>query len=282
MPRRKKKRFSRLIVALALIIALALFLFRERALDFAEYELWFDSLPASFDGYRIAHISDWHGNGESKRNAELYAQLYAREVDIIVVTGDLIDHESQIPGALEFMERLTMIAPVYYVTGNHEWAATNARELMRQLEDVGVIVVNNTYKMLEVNSVSIALVGVGDPNGPYDQKTPRELFEQLYAGEGECFALTLYHRNNRLEELADCGADLILSGHAHGGIIRLPFTDGLIDSDFNLLPGRTSGVYEAGGAVMVVSRGLSDPITVPRIMNPPHVPIITLRAGQSG
>ena len=102
--------------------------------------------------------------------------------------------------------------------------------------------------------------------------------ERLRAEQGDIFTVLLHHRNLPPEDYVSLGApELVLSGHAHGGIVRLPFTDGLIDASRRWFPSYTSGVYEKDGVKVLVSRGLGNSVSVPRFLNNPHIPVAVLR-----
>jgi len=91
--------------------------------------------------------------------------------------------------------------------------------------------------------------------------------------------IALYHRNNQLQMFSEFGVDLVLSGHAHGGMVRLPFTDGLIGGNYEWFPTYTSGLYTRGGTNMIVSRGVGNHFGWTRFLNNPEVVVIDLRAG---
>lgn len=139
--------------------------------------------------------------------------------------------------------------------------------------------VDDPAQLSMIPALARALSGIDDPNGPYDQKSPQELMEEIRAEQGDPYILLLAHRNEYVETYAACGADLILCGHVHGGIIRLPFTDGLIDNTRRrLFPSYTAGLYPLdSGGVLMVSRGLGNGTGVPRLFNRPHLPVIVLR-----
>ena len=104
-----------------------------------------------------------------------------------------------------------------------------------------------------------SLAGIDDPNGYADQKTPEELAAEVEAACPDAFWLLLAHRNNLFaERYSRLGADLVISGHGHGGIIRLPFTDGLISVERTLFPSYTAGFYEVESNDLFVSRGLGE------------------------
>lgn len=248
----------------------------------SEYELSFSALPASFDGYRIAQLSDIHGGGNfGERDERLLKPLRNAGVNIIVITGDLVDDEHPPESVRTLLSELREIAPVYYVTGNHEWAAGHIGELERIFADVGVTPLRNEYELLTIGVESIALAGVDDPNGWADRKMPGELKDEISAENGDIFTVLLAHRPDAIDEYRSMGYSLVLSGHIHGGVVRLPWLGGLISPTRDLFPEYSKGVYEAedGSAPMVVSAGLAKAAGFPRLFNPLDVPIITLRCG---
>ena len=180
--------------------------------------------------------------------------------------------------AAEIARGLSAIAPTYYVTGNHEWAIGEVPKLKEILAANGVTVLSNQFVTLERNGDAIVLAGIDDPNGYADQKTPEELAAEVYAAHGDPFWILLAHRNNRFaSQYSLLGADLVCSGHAHGGIIRLPFTDGLVSHDLDLFPSYTAGLYAENGSVLFVTRGLGNSGPSFRVFNRPEVAVVTLR-----
>ena len=272
--RRKSRTWAWLVILLLIIIAL---LFADSSVRIVtdEYEVSFDDLPGGFDGYRIVQVSDLHARRFGEGNRRLIEAVLTADPDIIAVTGDLIDSDDQGEAAREILGALAPIAPTYYVTGNHEWDSGGLDELWGILDECGVTELRNEYVLLEENGASIVLAGAEDPGGPRDMETPEELVSAIRRLEGEdSFIVMLNHRNDRLERYAALGVQLVLSGHAHGGLIRLPFTDGLIGPGRDLFPDYTAGIYTSGDTVMVVSRGFGGPA---RFLNNPEIAVTVLR-----
>ena len=149
------------------------------------------------------------------------------------------------------------------------------------LTKYGVTVLSNEYVVLEREDASIVLAGVDDPNGYADQKTPEELRAEITAQQPGLFTLLLAHRNDAFERYAAAGYDLVLSGHAHGGIVRLPFTDGLLSPARTFFPTWTAGVYRLGDSTLFVSRGLGNntvPISGFRLFNRPDLAVLELKS----
>ncbi len=280
-PRRPRRRGRRLILVLLLLAALALFfLWQQNGLKIQTVEISSPSLPAAFDGLRIVHLSDLHGKEFGADSETLLKEVAALQPDLIAITGDLIDQESQFDMLPALAEGLTAIAPTYYVTGNHEWAVKRINELKELLTACGVRVLTNGYEIWEKDGATLAIAGVDDPNGPADQKTGDVLRQEIDAD----YTILLSHRNT-VEEYAGWGYDLVLCGHGHGGIFRIPLLDrGVLGVNRELFPDYDAGLYSfEGGGFCFVSRGLGSN-TVPfhafRLFNRPDLPLLILHSGE--
>ncbi len=235
-------------------------------------------LPGAFDGLRMVQVSDLHGKEFGPGNEKLLAAVADLKPDLIAVTGDVIDAPDQLTTLPPLARGLAAIAPTYYVTGNHEWAIREADTVKNLLRECGVTVLSNEALPLERAGEKIILAGIDDPNGPYDQKTPETLAEEIRQTNGDAYVLLLAHRNEYHETYARAGFDLTLVGHAHGGIIRLPFTDGLVDTRRQLFPSYTAGRYVLEQGELMVSRGLGNVGRTLRLFNRPHLPVVVLKA----
>ena len=277
-PRKKRRRrgcLSRLLsTVLVLAVLVGWFWWQQNGLS--SETLSVPAAPDGFAGYRVAVISDLHAKEFGQDNERLLEYVQDLEPDLIAVVGDLIHAPEQMDMVPPVARGLAAIAPTYYVTGNHEWAAKVVGELEPLLEECGVHVLSNDYVMLEQGGDVIALLGAEDSNGRADQKTVEELADQVRREQGEVYQLLLSHRNNHYEEYAQAQVDLTLAGHAHGGLIRLPGTDGLVGPKREILPHYTAGLYDLSYGQMVVSRGLGNQFPCFRLFNRPDVPLVVL------
>ena len=280
--KRKKRRrpLARAILWLAVIAAAVLwFHWQCWGIRTTVTEVPLAGLPEEFYGLRIVHLSDLHGHEYGEDSALLLEKVAAQRPDLILLTGDMIDQAEQ-TGILPPLARgLVEIAPTYYVTGNHEWYVGGVPGIKALLKECGVTVLTNEYVVLRRGDASVVLAGVDDPNGYADQKTPEELYAEIDQAHPDTFTILMAHRNDRFDQYAAAGYDLVLSGHAHGGIVRLPFTDGLVGTDRTLFPTRTAGVYTSGDSTLFVSRGLgnnTNPIPGFRIFNRPDLAVLVL------
>ena len=278
--RTPKHPLRRLLVLAVLVLALVLFVrWDNTALQTTFFDPSFTDLPAGFDGCRIVVLSDLHGAAFGEDNADLFQTVADQAPDYIFYLGDLEDkYRGPEPGFAETVAAgLAAIAPTYYVTGNHEWAIGDVPELKERLAANGVTVLSNSFVTLERNGDSVVLAGIDDPNGYADQKPPETVAAEVYAAYGDPFWMLLAHRNDHFEgQYSLLGADLVFSGHGHGGIIRLPGTDGLLSTDRTLFPSYTAGLYEANGSALFVTRGLGNSGPSFRLWNRPEVAVVTL------
>lgn len=237
-------------------------------------------LPEAFSGLRIVQISDLHGRMFGRDHKSLLGAVRDAQPDLIAITGDLADEDTSLPTLRPLLEGLVRLAPVFYVTGNHEWVISGAvrRTLYGLLDLCGVIRLENDYRILTRGGQSIVLAGVDDPNGPADQKTPAQLFSEIWEEADDAFVLLLAHRNDELARWAHLGADVVLCGHAHGGVVRLPGVGGLLGTHYDLFPDYDAGLYESGRTAMYVSPGFGGIRGLPlRLCNRPALCILELR-----
>lgn len=240
-------------------------------------------IPAAFSGFRIAQVSDLHNAEFGKDNKKLLELLSESKPDIIVITGDLVDAKhTDIGVALDFAKEAVNIAPVYYVTGNHEASLSQYNELKTGLETIGVVVLEDETIQLKRDKEVITLIGLSDPNftlkGDIFGEVPAMVSTKLnsLADDESSYTILLSHRPELFESYAHCKMDLVLSGHAHGGQFRLPFIGGLIAPDQGIFPKYDAGLFTNGSTNMIVSRGLGNSIIPIRFNNRPEVIVIKL------
>lgn len=247
-----------------------------------------DLLPEE-GSYVIAQVSDLHNGEFGEGNHRLLSLLEEISPDAIAVTGDLIDRATKDSAALEFMRAAPSIAPVYYVTGNHEaWIYDAYPDLDVKLKERGITILQN--EAVTIEGVPIELIGLDDPAvglGDDPAALPEELLrsnlEQLapLKGKGDegTVRILLAHRPEYIQIYEEFDIDLVLSGHAHGGQVRLPFVGGVYADGQGYFPKYDSGLYYGsdgeGDTLMVVSRGLGNSLPL-RVNNRPEVVVIHL------
>lgn len=233
-------------------------------------------VPKGFDGYKILQVSDLQNKCFGQNQERILEKIRNAAPDIIVITGDLIDrNRTNLDTAMTFVEGAVNIAPVYYVSGNHEHQSGYFEELAEELTEAGVTVLQNGKSVLQKNGDMIELIGLADKRvNPYYQEVLATL---LKGSEEDAFQILLSHRPELFEAYVASGVNLAFTGHAHGGQIRLPFIGGIFAPNQGFFPVYTSGVYEKKNTAMVVSRGLGNSTFPFRIFNRPELVMITLR-----
>lgn len=251
-------------------------------LEVTSYEVKSDKIPKSFDGYKIIHLSDYHNDTVP----ELIWEIRDEHPDMIVCTGDMADDKGTYIPALRLTEKLTKIAPCYMVTGNHDLWRSDFEHMETEMQNSGAIFLHNERVIISKEQEQIALSGIDDPFYRGNSKIKPYLSEaagELCGFDG--FNMLLFHRANLLDEFLEYGFDLILSGHMHGGHVRIPGIGGVAsprsswqDNENILFPKYLGGMFKSGETTMIVNRGLGNPTFIPRVFNRPEMIIITLRA----
>lgn len=276
---------KRLLYLLFTIMALGYFIwFQNNSIATSQTVVRLVNLPVEFDQFKIVHLSDLHNKSFGEDQHVLIKKVSELQPDIIVFTGDLIDSDRAGDDAgLILMKELMAVAPVYYVSGNHEWWSGTFSSLERSLNDIGVQVLRNAHNTLEKGKDKINVVGIDDPaydmNGQSEKLiVEQDIFKLREELEEQTFTILLSHRPELLPLYAEYGFDMVFSGHAHGGQFRLPFTQGLVAPNQGFLPTYTAGKHELDHTVMIVSRGLGNSIIPLRLFNRPEIVAVTLEA----
>lgn len=192
----KRRRLRRLAAAVTALLVLAMLWWGNNSLSTEEYTYTSERLPDGWDGARIVVLTDLHGKQFGTDNVRLLEAVQAAKPDLIAVCGDLADEHSGVDFVPALMRGLVAIAPTYYVSGNHEWAAGLMPALRQIFQQMGVTYLRNTAVTAERGGDTIVLAGIDDPNGYADQKTPEQVAADVYGTYGEPFWLLLAHRNN--------------------------------------------------------------------------------------
>lgn len=280
---KKQKTFAAILVIIA--AAGAYLRFENTSLTITAHEISSEKIPQNFDGYEIMQISDLHNVKSSKLTGDLISRIKENSPDIAVITGDTIDsRHTDTEAALDVVRRISEVCPVYYVAGNHEARIDEYETFAEDLADMGVHILSNGAEQIKIGDESINIVGIDDPDfahefGVEDSVIAASFLEGIEYDKGN-YTVLLSHRPELIDAYSQAGVDLVFSGHAHGGQIRLPFVGGLIAPDQGLLPEYTSGAYEKGDTVMVVSRGIGNSIFPLRINNRPELVSVTLKSRQ--
>lgn len=266
------------LIILALIAAVAAFLIKDSRddLEISRYEVKSQKLPESFDGFKIVQLSDLHGAEFGEDGMGLVEKVKELEPDIIALTGDFVTDEGDLAAVEKLAARLTELCPVYFVSGNHEFGSGLAVKVRNILERAGVKYLSNEYLTISRGEDGILLGGVEDPLAYADMLSPDELAQKMNDAAPDAFKILLGHRNYWMTEYPELPVDLIFCGHAHGGLIRIPGVGGLIGTDRRLFPDFDAGEYNNGRYTLIVSRGLGNSVSIPRVFNRPEIVCVEL------
>ena len=266
------------LIILALIAAAAAFLIKDSRddLEISRYQVKSQKLPESFDGFKIVQLSDLHGAEFGEDGMGLVEKVKELEPDIIALTGDFVTDEGDLAAVEKLAARLTELCPVYFISGNHEFGSGLAVKVRNILERAGVKYLSNEYLTISRGEDGILLGGVEDPLAYADMLSPDELAQKMNDAAPDAFKILLGHRNYWMTEYPELPVDLIFCGHAHGGLIRIPGVGGLIGTDRRLFPDFDAGEYNNGRYTLIVSRGLGNSVSIPRVFNRPEIVCVEL------
>lgn len=279
-------RLKKLFIYFGVLVLSVFFLYyQNNSIGVTSINLEFENLPQGFDGLKIVQISDLHNKMFGKDQYKLVSKINKEEPDIIAITGDTVDIKKyKEQPALMLIDKISSIAPIYYVTGNHELSSGKFSSLEKELHERGVRILRNSKDIFEKNGNKIEIIGVDDPVAKTNQQYNNEgdtmsdeLQKALIESEQQNFKILLSHRPELISTYAKYNIDLIFSGHAHGGQIRLPFIGGLIAPNQGFLPKYTSGRYNEGNSAMIVNRGIGNSIIPQRIFNRPEIIVAKLK-----
>ncbi|HSI66657.1 MAG TPA: metallophosphoesterase [Planococcus sp. (in: firmicutes)] len=243
-----------------------------------EFTITSPDLPEAFKGKKIVQISDLHNATFGDGQSTIIEKVEDAKPDVIFITGDLVDsNRYDLEAALVLVDALIEISDVFFVTGNHEIALNEVDEINAALEERGVTVLMNETVQWEIEGETVQIVGINDPlMGTYTHEDEYVFHSIEEASATEEFAILLAHRPEFLWIYAEEGMDIVFSGHAHGGQVRIPGLGGLIAPGQGWLPAMTGGIYEENDTQLILSKGLGNSNFPVRIFNLPEVVVVTL------
>lgn len=250
----------------------------------SRYTVSGSDIPPEFDGFKIAVISDIQG---TDRAAEIRELLEAEKPDAVFFAGDLVDEA--IPESdkvfVKLMDSLHSRRNLFGVTGNHDLLWDGIESFCDDIsKKYSLTFLSNSKAVITIGSESINIYGIADPKywqqdkADETTKSNLELVLKSNPPEKDDFNILIFHRANMLDMFRDEEFDLIVSGHMHGGQVYIPFIGGLVSPGYKLFPKYSAGRYSFGDKTYIVSRGIGNAVRVPRIMNPPDIPIIILKS----
>ncbi|WP_027625224.1 metallophosphoesterase [Clostridium lundense] len=274
---------SRWKVLCIICVLLTFFYCENNWLGISNYDLYYDNLSKSFDNYSIIHISDLHSKVFGEKNKILIEKIKKEKPNIIVITGDIIDRRRyNDKPSIEFLKEAVKIAPVYFSTGNHEIWSGKFNELESNMKNIGVKVLRNENVKIDNGKEYIYLLGIDDPGVVHADEEDEVLKENIRKAKNgvdkKNFTILLSHRPERINVYNDENINLVFSGHAHGGQVRIPLIGAIIAPGQGLFPKYTSGAHKLKKGFIVISRGLGNSSIPQRIFNRPELVKVVLKA----
>lgn len=280
-----------IIILLSLVAFFAAsLLISNTVLTVSRYAPSFARLPEALHGFKIVHISDLHSVTLGKDNSRLHAAIDKEAPDIVVLTGDMVSfNEADFEVFFDFARVLKKKYEVYYILGNHEQTLPEGlrSHLCERVRELGVRLLLDESVEITKDGASfmlhgLCLTGESYRDRRYWKGSPyafsSERMEELLGKSSDGLVdVVLSHNPLYFKEYTKWGADLVLAGHIHGGLWRIPFVGGVFSPNEELFPEYDAGQYEMDGKYMIVSRGLgSNSVWLPRLFNCPDLVVITL------
>ena len=234
---------------------------------------------------RIVLVSDLHSTIYGDNQSVLIDKIKEQNPDLIILSGDIFDDVTPDLGAELLLSNINNMAPIFYVTGNHEYTSNHIQKIRKLIESYNVTLLSDTYVKINIKGNEIILAGIEDPDKKYfetpeyDQNSSMEnAFREL--DNVKLYKILIAHRPENIKNYSKFSFDLVLSGHTHGGQVRIPgIMNGLYAPNQGLFPKYAGGQYEYKGVTLIVCRGLS--LTYPRfprIFDPPELVVIILKS----
>ena len=276
---KRKKRRLLCIIAAALALYLMLDLCGKCRFVTQDYTIRDARIPEEF---RIVLVSDLHSSLYGAGQSDLLAAIDAAAPDVVVLDGDIFHQHGRNKNALTLLSALNGRWPCYFIPGNHEYQTNDIEIVRSEVETAGIPILAGDSVVLTKGETHVQLFGVDDGHGG----KARQLQQLADAGaqrDGAFYSILAIHVPNSVENILPYGFDLMLSGHTHGGQIRIPgLLNGLYAPGQGLFPKYGGGRYDFGEQTLIISRGLSQrPYWLPRVFDPPELVVVTLKPIES-
>ena len=273
---------KRLLIVLSATILLAICAFYN-GITIVDYTVKSDKTDDE-QTINIVLVTDLHSNIYWKDQKSLINRIKNKKPDLILLNGDIADDEEPIKGTELLLEGIKDICPIYYTTGNHEYWYEDINEIRDTIRSYGVKILEDEYEEILIKNTPIIIAGIDDPD---KKKYEDETYNQTVSMENsfreldnnESYKILMAHRPKKIDEYKNFSFDLIVSGHTHGGQVRVPFIlNGLFAPNQGWFPELGGGEYQYEDLTHIISRGLSFNRRMPRIFNPPELVTIYLKS----
>lgn len=273
-----------IIISAALITGIVSAVVCSGSLKVEQYSLSIDNIETPV---KLVCISDLHSKEFGDNNSDLLALIEQQKPDAILADGDMINRyasESDVQNFINLLENLLKIAPVFYSTGNHEvdYMETHGEDLLQQIADTGAVVLYDNYVETEIAGNTIRIGGSSGHYRSSNWTKKQDYAMQKEIGDSDLPAIVMMHMPENLvldSARKDWNADLYVSGHTHGGVIRLPFVGGVYAPSQGFFARYDYGQYLVDDRInLIITSGLAGYEWMPRVFNRPEICVITLQA----
>ena len=283
MSRKKLRTVVWLVLWLIAVIIIVVINYYNRHLIITNYKINDPRWPAALNSWRLVQLSDIHNQAtEGPGNNQIISSVQKLQPNIITITGDLFDGDrTNIPNNLQLVKELTSIAPVYMVLGNHEFANDDYIKLIQLVEEAGAQVMRNELVTINDPGAPITIIGLDDPAAwgwplsykAQEQLTAKTLNKIMALPEFNSTSprLILAHRPELWPQYLLADPLVILSGHTHGGQIRLPLIGAIYVPNQPLLAQYDEGIFTKANSYLIISRGLGNSFINCRFDNYPQI-----------
>lgn len=280
------------ILAIGLAGVIIRSIYENKQLVIEEYEIGSEKIPNAFDGYRIVFLTDLHCREFGTRNQKLLESIAQCKPDVVLIGGDMVISQENVSEEipLKLLKELVKRYPVYYADGNHELRLARNEEIfgvrykdyIHKMKEYGVQHMSNETIVLAADDGFISLTAFDLEKKFYHrfhipQMTKEEIETAVGKNTGKVFQILLVHNPNYMDAYADFGSDLVLAGHFHGGMVRIPGLGGVISPQVQIFPKYDAGQFQKKDTTMIVSRGLGNHSVKIRLFNRPEISCITLK-----
>lgn len=282
-----------ILLCIALLISCISLIISFLVIDVTNYKIESPKIPKSFDGFKILHLSDLHNFSYGEDNKRILDKVDEIKPDIVVLTGDMVNSDSKNFNTFyKLAKNISSKYEVYYIMGNHEMKlpGNDQVKLKAHLKSLKINLLDNTQKILKKDNEYINIYGLEQPIYTYknnlkknktENLTLEKMQQLLPLPDTNKFNILLSHSPFDFEIFSKWGADLVLSGHVHGGLIRLPFIGGVLSPERALFPKYSGGEYTLNNSKMILSRGLGNGTVNLRILNNPEICVIELKKAKN-
>lgn len=284
-----------MIIKFCIIIFICLIIFKiysdNNFIQVLNYNICSTKIPKEFNRFKILQLSDLHSKNFGKENSKLIRKVEKVNPDIIVITGDMVNDNFDYSSFVCVINKLIKKYKIYYIIGNHEQnvMAKNYSKFNNMIEVInrsGVSILNNEKVNVNIGTEYINLYGMHMNLKYYRNFRKKEsrginfnikdMEELIGRCDKKAYNVLLSHNPIYFDTYSKWGADIVLTGHMHGGMIKLPFFGGVFSPEHKFFPKYYEGIYKNGNSFMNVNRGLGRGNFGIRLFNKPEISVITL------